>query len=48
MPASPPLSTFTHKSPPKGVYGAEEKLVKPALVLYELKNSIKGTNIRPV
>jgi hypothetical protein len=31
MPVSPLLTTLTHKFPPKGVYGAREKLVKPGL-----------------
>jgi hypothetical protein len=48
MPASPLFSTLPHKFPPKRVYGAEEKLVKPALTLTELKNPIMAADIRPV
>jgi hypothetical protein len=40
MPASPLLATLTHKFPHKGVYGAEEKLVKPASLPTELKNPL--------
>jgi hypothetical protein len=40
MPVSPLLTTLTHKFPPKGVYGAREKLVKPGLSLYEPERAL--------
>jgi hypothetical protein len=48
MPASPLFTTFTHKFPHKGVYGAEENLVKPALRPEELKIPLMTADIRPV
>jgi len=40
MPASPLLTTLTHKFPPEGVYGAREKLVKPGLSLYRRESTV--------
>ncbi|ASI57601.1 hypothetical protein B1209_22760 [Raoultella planticola] len=47
MPASPLFATLTHKFPPEGVYGAEEKLVKPARIPTKLKNPLFAADIRP-
>jgi hypothetical protein len=47
MPASPLLATLTHKFPPKGVYGAREKLVKPGLSLYRLESPLFTEINRP-
>ncbi|APM33170.1 hypothetical protein CF038_15945 [Klebsiella michiganensis] len=47
MPASPLFATLPHKFPQEGVYGAEEKLVKPARMPTELKNPLFTADIRP-
>ncbi|WP_336145701.1 hypothetical protein, partial [Klebsiella pneumoniae] len=47
MPASPLFATLPHKFPPQGVYGAEEKLVKPARIPTELKNPLFTADISP-
>ncbi|ABV14378.1 hypothetical protein HMPREF0208_05027 [Citrobacter koseri] len=45
MPASPLITTLPHKFPLKGVYGAEEKLVKQVRTLTGVKNPMYTANI---
>ncbi|ASE44410.1 hypothetical protein B9P84_02030 [Citrobacter braakii] len=45
MPASPPITTLSHKFPLKGVYGAEENLVKQVTALSGAKNPLFTANI---
>ncbi|PKD90266.1 hypothetical protein CWS33_09150 [Escherichia coli] len=48
MLASPLIPTLPHNFPLKGVYGAEEKLVKPVTRHTEVKNPMFTANISVV